>query len=106
MSYTVYPINKGINQPIEFKGLKAQYIGWLGGGIVLLLVIFAVLYIAGVSIYIAVGVVLAGGWMLLLQIYRVSRKYGQYGMMKWWAKRSIPTTIKIRSRKIFYRLIK
>ncbi|MBC7536286.1 MAG: DUF4133 domain-containing protein, partial [Ferruginibacter sp.] len=25
MSNSVYQINKGINKPIEFKGLKAQY---------------------------------------------------------------------------------
>jgi hypothetical protein len=30
---SVYKINKGINKPIEFKGLKAQYIGYLGIGI-------------------------------------------------------------------------
>ncbi|MDB5129720.1 DUF4133 domain-containing protein, partial [Mucilaginibacter sp.] len=37
-----YQINKGINRPIEFKGLKAQYIGYLGSGLVALLILFAV----------------------------------------------------------------
>ena len=32
MSNSVYKVNKGINKPIEFRGLKAQYIWWLGGG--------------------------------------------------------------------------
>jgi len=27
---TSYPINKGINKPVEFKGPKAQYIWDLG----------------------------------------------------------------------------
>ena len=31
---TVYYINKGINKPIVFKGLKAQYIGYLAVGLV------------------------------------------------------------------------
>lgn len=35
MSNSVYQINKGINKPIEFKGLKAQYIWYLGGGLVI-----------------------------------------------------------------------
>ena len=26
---SVYTINKGVNKPIEFKGLKAQYIAYL-----------------------------------------------------------------------------
>ena len=30
MANSVYVINKGINAPITFKGLKAQYIWWLG----------------------------------------------------------------------------
>ena len=37
---SVYTINKGMNRPIVFKGLKAQYIWYLGGGIVLLFMLF------------------------------------------------------------------
>ena len=47
----VYQINKGINKPIEFKGLKAQYIGYLAGGLVGLLILFAVMYISGLPVY-------------------------------------------------------
>ena len=39
MSSPVYPINKGINRPLEFKGLKAQYIWYLGAGLLVLLVL-------------------------------------------------------------------
>ncbi len=42
---SVYAINKSINKPVEFKGLKAQYIWYLGGGLLFLLILFAVLYI-------------------------------------------------------------
>lgn len=45
MSNSVYPINKGINQSIEFKGLKAQYIWYLGGGVVGLMILFAILFL-------------------------------------------------------------
>ena len=44
MANSIYQINKGINQSIEFKGLKAQYIWYLAGGLVILLIVFAVLY--------------------------------------------------------------
>jgi hypothetical protein len=53
MATSVYRINKGINKPIEFKGLKAQYIGYLAAGLVLPLVMFAVMYIGTVLPYIA-----------------------------------------------------
>ena len=55
MSTSVYNINKGINKPIEFKGLKAQYIGYLAAGLVVLLVLFAILYIIGVNMFICLG---------------------------------------------------
>ena len=44
MGNSVYSVNKGINKSIEFKGLKAQYIWYLGGGVVALLILFAILY--------------------------------------------------------------
>ena len=47
MASSIYGINKGINKPIEFRGLKAQYIWYLAGGLVGLLVLFAILYISG-----------------------------------------------------------
>ena len=34
-----YTINKGINAPLVFKGLKAQYIAYLAVGLVVLLVL-------------------------------------------------------------------
>src|SRR5689334_11878952 len=101
MATSVYTINKGINKPIEFKGLKAQYIWYLGGGLLALLILFAALYIAGVNPFVCMLIVACGGGWLFMQVYRMSRKYGEHGMMKELAKRSIPKVIKIRSREIF-----
>ena len=94
-------INKGINKPIEFKGLKAQWIWWLGGGILVLMISFAILYILGVNSYLCVGLVLTGGTILFMQVYRASNRYGECGLMNKIAKRSVPKVIKSYSRKIF-----
>ena len=106
MSTSVYTINKGINKPIEFKGLKAQYIWFLGGGLLALLILFAVLYICGVNTFICLGLILFLGTVLFLHVYRLSHKYGQYGMMKKAARRGIPHVVKIYSRKTFTSLKK
>ena len=98
---SVYSINKGINKPVEFKGFKAQYIWWLGGGLVVLLILFAVLYICGINSVVCVGIISALASFLFMYVYRMSRKYGQHGMMKAIAKRSLPRVIKNHSRKIF-----
>ena len=101
MSTSVYQVNKGINKPIEFKGLKAQYIWYLGGCLLALLILFAVLYICGVHTIICLTVVVGCGTYSFMYVTRLSRKYGQHGMMKALAKKTIPAVIKSYSRKIF-----
>ncbi len=101
MANSVYKINKGINKPIEFKGLKAQYIWWLGGGIVGLLLLFAVLYVIGVNSFVSLVVVGLAGAGIFLWVYRLSNTYGEHGMKKKTARRRIPKVIKSYSRKLF-----
>jgi hypothetical protein len=98
---SVYKINKGINKPIEFKGLKAQYIWYLGGGLLALLILFAILYICGVNSFICLGLILVLGTGLFIYVYKLSHDYGEYGMMKKIAARGIPRVIKSRTRKLF-----
>ena len=104
MSNSVYQINKGINKSIEFKGLKGQYIWYLAGGVVGLLAVFAILYIIGINSFMCVGIILISGTILVLKVYAMSNKYGEHGLMKKLAQRSVPQVIKSKSRKIFKRL--
>jgi hypothetical protein len=101
MANSIYKINKGINRPIEFKGLKAQYIWWLGGCMIILMILFAIMYIIGVNAYVCVGVILISGGLAFMRVFRLSNKYGEHGMKKKMAKRNIPRTIKSYDRKIF-----
>ena len=101
MANSVYQINKGINQSIEFKGLKAQYIWYLGGGVIFLLFLFSALYIIGLPSLVCVGVVGGSGTILVIKVYKMSHKYGEHGMMKALAKRQVPEAIRIHSRQIF-----
>lgn len=95
---SVYQINKGVGRPIEFRGLKAQYIWWLGGGVLGCLFVFALLYIAGVSLMVCVPFVLGiGGWWFWF-VYRVNARYGEHGFMKAIAKKQIPTAVKCRGK--------
>jgi hypothetical protein len=98
----IYPINKGINKPIEFKGLKAQYIGYLGGGLVCLLVLFAILYLIGMAVYLCILIIAGLGSLLFYKVFGLSHKYGQHGLMKRNARRYLPTYLKFKSRKLFY----
>jgi len=103
---SVYQINKGINKSIEFRGLKAQYIGYLAGGLVALLILFAILYIAGVNMYACLVIIFGAGTALFITVSHLSHKYGAYGLMKRSAKRQIPDYLKFKSRQLFIRLKK
>lgn len=94
MSNSVYQINKGINKSIEFKGLKAQYIWYLGGGLVGLLIVFAIIYIIGVNIFLCLAIIVSAGTGLFMYVYKMSRTYGEHGLMKKVARKAIPKVIK------------
>jgi hypothetical protein len=98
---SIYKINKGINASLEFKGLKAQWIWYLGAGLVGLMILFAVMYIIGINSFICVGLILIAGTFLFMYVYKLSNTYGEHGMKKKIAKRSIPKVIKCNSRKMF-----
>lgn len=91
---SVYQINKGVDRPVVFRGLTAQYIWWLGGGILCCLLLFALLYLLSVSMLVCVLLVtvLAVAW--ICQVYRLSKRYGEDGMMKKMAAGAIPKWVK------------
>jgi hypothetical protein len=101
MKTEVYTINKGVNRAIEFRGLQAQYIGWLAGGLLALLVIFAAIYIIGINPYACLIIIGSAGTILFRQVFHMSRKYGQYGLMKKAAARRLPNHTRVPSRKPF-----
>lgn len=101
MANSIYRINKGINRSIEFKGLKAQYIWYLGGGVTVLLILFAIMYIAGIPSLICIGTILLAGSLLIVKVYGMSKKYGEHGMMKALARKSVPPVLKCNNRKLF-----
>lgn len=98
---SVYKINKGINKSIEFKGLKAQYIWYLGGGIIVLLFLFAILYLVGVNSLISIVIVGSAGVGVFVWVYKLSNKYGEHGMKKKQASRNTPKVINCYSRNGF-----
>lgn len=98
---SVYKINKGINKPIEFKGIKAQYIAYMAVGLVSLLLLFAIMYLCGVHLYICLAIVGTLGTVLFTKVSGYSRRYGRYGLMKKLALKKVPACLKVRSRNVF-----
>ncbi|WP_026461460.1 DUF4133 domain-containing protein [Adhaeribacter aquaticus] len=77
-----YNINKGINKPVEFKGLKAQYLFYFVGGLLGIFLLFIMLYIAGINSYGCVAIALVLTSLLFHFIFKWNRVYGEHGLMK------------------------
>jgi hypothetical protein len=98
----VYSINKGVNRTLEFKGIKAQYILFLAAGLVLLLLLFAILYLGGCNTYLLIGIILPAGAGLFYVTAQMSKKYGEHGLVKKIAKKQLPGCVKSRTSKTFF----
>ena len=98
----VYQINKGVNRSLEFKGIRAQYIIYLASGLVLLLLMFAILYAIGCNTWLCLGIVLPAGAGLFLVVGRLSKRFGEHGLEKRFAKRLLPGCVKVKTRKVYY----
>lgn len=100
-----YIINKGVGRPIEFKGIKAQYIAYLAAGLLGLLLLFAILYVAGVPALICIALVTLAGTALFTTVIRYSHRYGEHGLMKEAAWRKTLPCIRSRKRPFFIKPI-
>jgi hypothetical protein len=90
---SVYVINKGIGKPIVFRGLKGQWISWLCSGLLILLLLFALCYIAGAPLIICLLFISMAGALLFYLVYKYNSKYGEHGLMKQMAHRVTPKRI-------------
>jgi len=88
-----YNINKGIGRTVEFRGLKAQYLFIFAGGLLGILILVMILYMAGTSSYICLLLGAGGASLIVWQTFSLNRKYGEHGLMKIGAKKRHPRYI-------------
>ena len=88
-----YPVNRGIGKPVEFKGLKSQYLFIFAGGLLAVFVVFIVLFMAGVNQWLCIGFIVSASLLLVWQTFRLNAKYGTHGLMKAAARKRHPRFI-------------
>jgi hypothetical protein len=88
-----YNINKGIGRTVEFRGLKAQYLFIFAGGLLGILILVMILYMAGTSSYICLFLGAGGASLIVWQTFSLNSKYGEHGLMKIGAKKRHPRYI-------------
>ena len=77
-----FNINKGIGRTVEFKGLKAQYLFIFAGGLLGILILVMIMYMAGANPYVCLFMGGGGGSLIVWQTFRLNGKYGEHGLMK------------------------
>lgn len=93
-----YPINKGIGRPVEFKGLKAQYLFIFAGGLLAAFVLFVILYMTGAGQWLCIGFGAVSASATVWLTFRLNAKYGEHGLMKLGAARMRPRHVLHRRR--------
>ncbi|HVV04267.1 MAG TPA: DUF4133 domain-containing protein [Puia sp.] len=103
---TTFNINRNVGRPIEFRGLKAQYILYAGGLLVADFLLFVILYLCHVNSWICVALSFGSGATGVSLLYRRSRIYGAYGWARRRAGKNTPKTLCCRSCTLFIHLKK
>ena len=98
-----YPVNKGIGRPVEFKGLKAQYLFLFAGGLLAVFILFVILYMAGADQWLCIGFGVTSASAVVWLTFRLNAKYGEYGLMKLGAARMRPRYL-LHRRRVSYLL--
>ena len=100
----VFTIHKGMDRPVEFKGLQGRYLIGLVGIAVSVLVAFGILHVIAVNSWLSILLALGGGGLGIMRLYRLNKIHGQYGRMKRSAQRALPGSLVSYSRKAFIQL--
>jgi len=106
MSKVTYTIHRRINAPLQFNGLKAQYIYYAGGIIIGGLFLFAILYISGLSSWVCLLLSVGSAALGIATCYRLSNRYGEFGWQQKKIARRLPKALRVRSRQLFTQLKK
>ena len=70
--------------------LKAQYLFVFAGGLLAAFLLFVILYMAGVSQWVCIGLGVTAASAVVWITFRLNAKYGQHGLMKLGAARMRP----------------
>ena len=92
-----YHVNKGIGQPVEFKGFKGQYIYYLAASFFGIVLFTGILIALELNIFIAVFMGILALSMSIFFISSINKKYGEYGLSKKQANEKQPQSLVVRN---------
>lgn len=97
-----YMINKGVGRPMEFHGIRAQYLGYMVAGLGGLFFLFAVLYMTGLALYLVIPFIATLGVLLFWLAGKYSKKYGKHGLSRVAGHKALPRALKTWPMKVLF----
>lgn len=88
-----YGVNKGVGRKVEFKGLTAQYLFIFAGGLLSIVILVMVFYMAGVDQMFCIVLGLVTASLVVWGTFRMNKTYGPHGLMKCLAAKQHPRRI-------------
>ena len=88
-----YTIHKGVDKPVEFKGLQSQYLVVFAAGLLASFLLVVALHLCGVEQLTCFGVGVALAFSVIFTTFRLNARYGRYGLMKVFAAKLRPRRI-------------
>lgn len=77
-----FPVFRGVDNEIEFKGLRGKYFYYAAVGIVVSIFLTLFLYIIGLNPLLAISVLLLGAGSTLFYTYDANKRHGRWGTVK------------------------
>lgn len=78
----VYPVFRGVDNELEFRGLRGKYFYYAVGGVIGSIFLTLLLYILGINLFLALLLMVATGCGVLFYTYSANKKYGRWGDVK------------------------
>lgn len=92
-----YQVNRGVGKPVEFFGLRAQYVIYF---VFLVLLVLFFSFILSILLNV-IGALLTGIISVLLAVcscFKLNNKYGEHGLMQLMASRNVVRHISVTKR--------
>lgn len=88
-----YMIHKGVDKPVEFKGLQSQYLVIFAAGLLGSFLLVVALHLCGMEQLTCFGVGVALAFAVIFTTFRLNARYGRYGLIKVFAAKLRPRRI-------------
>lgn len=88
-----YPIYRGVDNEIEFRGLRGLYFYHAAGGLIASVFVTLLSYILGMSILPAILLLAVGSGGTLIWSYTRNNRYGRWGAVKQQVQRLKPSFV-------------